>query len=94
MNFALQLGSGRMPGIAADPQALLRGATPQDNDSALKLLENEILAGDISPQTHAVIEKQMEDPQITRRRLDDPAKTPNYGAIAGLIMGSPEFQRR
>jgi uncharacterized protein (DUF1800 family) len=94
MNFALQLGSGRMPGIAADPQTLLRGATPQDNDSALKLLENEILAGDISPQTHAVIEKQMDDPQITRRRLDDPAKTPNYGAIAGLIMGSPEFQRR
>ncbi len=29
-----------------------------------------------------------------RRKLDDANKTPNYGAIAGLIMGSPEFQKR
>jgi uncharacterized protein (DUF1800 family) len=94
MNFALQLGSGRLPGISADPQAILRGATPQDNDSAVATLENVILSGDVSPQTHAVIQKQLDDPQITQRRLDDPAKTPNYGAIAGLIMGSPDFQKR
>jgi hypothetical protein len=36
----------------------------------------------------------LNDPQIAQRRLDDPAQKPNYGAIAGLIMGSPEFQRR
>ena len=94
MNFALQLGSGRLPGITADPQAILRGATPQNADAALTVLESSILAGDVSPQTHAVIQKQLDDPQITRRRLDDPAKAPNYGVIAGLIMGSPEFQRR
>jgi uncharacterized protein (DUF1800 family) len=94
MNFALQLGSGRLQGITADPQAILHGATPQDNDSALAVLENAILSGDVSPQTHAVIQKQLEDPKISQRKLDDPAKTPNYGAIAGLIMGSPEFQKR
>ena len=27
-------------------------------------------------------------------RMDDPARPPNLGAIAGLILGSPEFQRR
>jgi UDP-N-acetylmuramyl tripeptide synthase len=94
MNFALQLGSGRLPGITTDPQAILRGATPQDANAALAVMENSILAGDVSAQTHAVILKQLDDPQITQRRLDDPAKTPNYGAIAGLIMGSPEFQKR
>jgi len=26
--------------------------------------------------------------------MDDPARPPNLGAIAGLILGSPEFQRR
>jgi hypothetical protein len=36
----------------------------------------------------------LNDPEVTQRRLDDPGRTPNYGAIAGLIMGSPEFQRR
>lgn len=94
MNFALQLGTGRLPGVTADPQAILRGAAPQDANGALAAMENSILAGDISAQTHAVIEKQLDDPQISQRRLDDPQKAPNYGVIAGLIMGSPEFQRR
>src|SRR5205085_3493460 len=60
MNFAMALGSGRLPGITADPQAILRGtAPPQDADGALALLENAILAGDVSAQTHAVMEKQL-----------------------------------
>lgn len=94
MNFALQLGTGRLSGVTADPQAILHGAAPQDANGALAAMENSILAGDVSTQTHAVIEKQLDDPQISQRRLDDPQKTPNYGVIAGLIMGSPEFQRR
>ena len=94
MNFALTLVSGRLPGITTNPELLLHGATPQDSDSALAVLENEILSGDISAQTHAVLQKQLSDPQVLQRTLDDPKRVPNYGAIAGLIMGSPEFQRR
>jgi hypothetical protein len=41
-----------------------------------------------------VIVKQLNDPQVSQRKLDDAAAPPNYGAIAGLIMGSPDFQRR
>jgi uncharacterized protein (DUF1800 family) len=93
MNFALQLGSGRLPGSSLDPQTLVRGEQPADADAALAALEQGILAGDVSTQTHSVLEKQLNDPQISRRKLDDTGK-PNYGAIAGLIMGSPEFQRR
>ena len=93
MNFALQLGSGRLPGSSLDSQALIHGPAPADATAALAALEQGILAGDISPQTHAVLEKQLNDPQIAQRKLDDAGK-PNYGAIAGLIMGSPEFQRR
>jgi uncharacterized protein (DUF1800 family) len=94
MNFALQLGSGKLPGASLDPQALLHGQTPADADAALAELEQDILAGDVSPQTHAVMQKQLSDPQISQRKLDDAAAKPNYGAIAGLILGSPEFQRR
>jgi uncharacterized protein (DUF1800 family) len=94
MNFALQLGAGRLPGVTSNPQAILQGATPQDTSSALALMEQKILGGDLSGQTHAVIQKQLADPQVTQRKLDDPDPGPNYGAIAGLIMGSPEFQRR
>jgi uncharacterized protein (DUF1800 family) len=94
MNFALALGSGKLPGASLDPQALLRGPAPGDAEAALAILEQSILAGDVSPQTHAVMQKQLGDPQISQRKLDDTDKKPNYGAIAGLIMGSPEFQRR
>jgi uncharacterized protein (DUF1800 family) len=94
MNFALALGTGRLPGASLDPQTLLQGAKPADAESALADLERDLLAGDVSPQTHSVLLKQLGDPQVTRRRLDDPARPPNVGAIAGLIMGSPEFQRR
>lgn len=94
MNFALQLGTGRVPGTSLDAQALLPGTAPADADTALAALEAKILAGDVSAQTHAVMKKQLNDPQISQRKLDDPNQAPNIGAIAGLIMGSPEFQRR
>src|SRR6478752_5816759 len=94
MNFALQLASGKLPGTSLDPQALIPGPAPADSQAALAALEQSILAGDVSSQTHAVMQKQLGDPQISQRRLDDADKKPNYGAIAGLIMGSPEFQRR
>jgi uncharacterized protein (DUF1800 family) len=94
MNFALQLGSGKLQGTSLDPQVLIHGPAPVDAEAALSTLEQSILAGDVSPQTHAVMEKQLSDPQISQRKLDDTNKMPNYGAIAGLIMGSPEFQRR
>jgi uncharacterized protein (DUF1800 family) len=94
MNFALQLGTGKLPGTSLDAQALLPGGAPADPGSALSALEAMILAGDVSPQTHAVMEKQLNDPQISQRKLDDGNRVPNVGAIAGLILGSPEFQRR
>ncbi|MFL6390170.1 MAG: DUF1800 domain-containing protein [Terriglobales bacterium] len=94
MNFALQLASGKLPGTSLDPQALIPGPAPADSQAALTALEHSILAGDVSSQTHAVMQKQLGDPQISQRKLDDADKKPNYGAIAGLIMGSPEFQRR
>ena len=94
MNFALQLASGKLPGTSLDPQALIPGPAPADPQAALVSLEQSILAGDVSSQTHAVMQKQLGDPQISQRKLDDADKKPNYGAIAGLIMGSPEFQRR
>src|SRR5215472_1386857 len=94
MNFALQLATGKLPGTSVDAQALLHGAAAPDSGSALAVLENGLLAGDVSPQTHSVIVKQLNDPQVSQRKLDDAAAPPNYGAIAGLIMGSPDFQRR
>ncbi len=92
MNFALGLAGGKIRGVSVDPAQLAQGAT--DAPQALARLEGSLLGGDVSRQTHETISKQLEDPKITQRRLDDPARPPNVGAIEGLILGSPEFQRR
>jgi uncharacterized protein (DUF1800 family) len=98
MNFALGLAAGKMRGIKIDPAARPAAAgaseaTP-DAQQTLTILENSLLSGDISKQTHDTISKQLEDPKISQRRLDDPGRPPNVAAITGLILGSPEFQRR
>jgi len=95
MNFALALGAGRMPGVKFDPQTVLRGAPPPgQSDAALALFEDALLYGDLSRQTHDTIKKQLDDPKVSGRLLDDPQRAPNLGVIAGLLLGSPEFQRR
>ncbi len=94
MNLALAMGTGRLPGLKLEPATLLGSPPPPDAMQALALLENSLLSGDISKQTHETIEKQLNDPQVTGRRLDDSPRPVKAGVIAGLILGSPEFQRR
>ena len=94
MNFALALGNDKFKGVKANPAAVLGAQPPTDAHQTLTVFEQAYLDGAVSEQTHAAIVKQLDDPQITRRKLDDSARTPNAGAIAGLILGSPEFQKR
>jgi uncharacterized protein (DUF1800 family) len=95
MNFALALTAGKLKGIQVDSgQMLGAGASPADSQGMLAALENSLLAGNVSRQTHDTIAAQMSDPKISQRQLDDPARPPNTSAIAGLLLGSPEFQRR
>ena len=44
--------------------------------------------------TEERVAAQMNDPKVSQRRLDDPARPPNMSVIAGLLLGSPEFQKR
>jgi uncharacterized protein (DUF1800 family) len=97
MNFALGLAAGKIRGIKIDSAVgTAAGASEAmtDPQQTLATLEKSLLSDDISKQTHDTISKQLEDPKISRRRLDDPKRPPNLAAITGLILGSPEFQRR
>jgi uncharacterized protein (DUF1800 family) len=90
MNFALALTSGKVKGVQVDSDQ----AQNNDPQQSLATLENSLLAGDVSKQTHDVISARLQDSKISHRKLDDPARPPNTGLIAGLLLGSPEFQRR
>jgi uncharacterized protein (DUF1800 family) len=95
MNFALALAGDKLTGIQVDTDHIAGSTSPlNDPQQVLALLENSWLGGDVSKQTHDTISMQLDQPQVSQRRLDDGARPPNVGVIAGLILGSPEFQRR
>ena len=106
MNFALALTSGKIKGVKADA-APLAGNGPQATDATLTLstLENSLLAGGVSQQTHDSITGQIEAAgkngaqpkpgnKAGARKPADAARPPDVNTIAGLLLGSPEFQRR
>jgi uncharacterized protein (DUF1800 family) len=93
MNFSIALMSGKIKGVQIDSERLLQGAA-SDSQRALATLEISLLAGDVSRQTHDAIMKQLDSPQQQPRQSDKPGTTSNMAPIAGLILGSPEFQRR
>jgi hypothetical protein len=94
MNFAMALSNGKLKNVNVDPNSLAVAQAPADPPATLAILEKDLLGGDISQQTHDTIMKQLDDPQISQRRLDDKPGPGNAAAIAGLLLGSPEFQKR
>ncbi|HWC20620.1 MAG TPA: DUF1800 family protein, partial [Terriglobales bacterium] len=95
MNFGLALASGKLFGIEWDPSTNIHEAqVPSDPAGALANFENILLEGDVSKQTHATILNQLNDPEAAARNNVPAAQGTNLRLIAGLLLGSPEFQRR
>jgi uncharacterized protein (DUF1800 family) len=102
MNFALGMTSGKIRGVRMDAVQLAGGPPPPaDATMALSALEAKLLAGDVSKQTHDSIMAQIEAPS-KNKAPEAPAKSsqikpagpPDTSTIAGLLLGSPEFQKR
>jgi hypothetical protein len=106
MNFALALTSGKIKGVKVDA-ALLVGSSSASPDAAATLatLETSLVVGGVSQQTHDSIAAQIEaagkkgaqpkaDNKAGARKPVDAARPPDVSTIAGLLLGSPEFQRR
>ena len=95
MNFGLALATNKLPGTHFELAQLIDEAPGPDIDPyqvQLKL-EQTLLEGDVSKQTHQTIERHIVGPELTE--LAQNAKTPpNINVIAGLMLGSPEFQRK
>jgi len=103
MNFALALTAGKVRGVTVDSVQLSGEGAPasQHAAAALTTMEAKLLAGDVSKQTHDSIVAQLSAPQVgdeaprpgDKRKSEQP-KPPDVSTIAGLLLGSPEFQRR
>jgi uncharacterized protein (DUF1800 family) len=108
MNFALALTSGKIKGVKVDVAQLAGGnlpSAPPDSNLALSTLETSLLAGDVSKQTHDSITAQIDSAATSSaqpkqgnknapRKPADQPRSSDVNTIAGLLLGSPEFQRR
>ncbi len=94
MNFSLALTANRLRGAQVDMDSLLGNRPAADPDANLDRAIQVLLGGQVSEGTRETLEKQLNDPQILQATLGDPVKEVNSAMIAGLVLGSPEFQRR
>jgi uncharacterized protein (DUF1800 family) len=79
MNFGLALAQNRIAGVTVDASRL-----PEDPARIARA----VLLRDISPQTVSALESAVHQQQTTQKQPPSPA------LIAGLVIGSPDFQRR
>ena len=104
MNFALALTNGKIRGVKVDAVHLAKNsAQPADSTGALSVMETSLLAGDVSKQTHDSILAQIQQAEKNAPGMNqktdqgkptEPVRAADAGTIAGLLLGSPEFQRR
>jgi uncharacterized protein (DUF1800 family) len=103
LNFALALSANRVRGTRVEVRRAageVSGDMSQVMNHAIRLLLN----GDVSAQTRAVLDKQLREGVSVKGELDGerPAAAPaamssvdsEMAKVYGLVLGSPEFQRR
>lgn len=94
LNFAMALSNGKMPGTSVDVAGLFGEDAGADAEMALSRALQALLDDQESLATKDTLEQHLTDPLILQARLDDPVKHVNENLIAGLVLGTPEFQRR
>jgi uncharacterized protein (DUF1800 family) len=108
MNFALALTGGKIKTVKVDISQLAGNTSPNpqpDSNLALAALESTLLDGDVSKQTHDSIAAQIDAAAASGtqqkpenkpgvRKPVEAIRSPDVSTIAGLLLGSPEFQRR
>jgi uncharacterized protein (DUF1800 family) len=94
LNFVLALSGNRLPGTRVNLAQFSEGTTANNRDVVVKRLVQLILQNEVGDKTLAALRNAKEDSSgeeeqpLSGEGLFGPAK------IAGLLLGSPEFQRQ
>jgi uncharacterized protein (DUF1800 family) len=91
LNFALALAANRLPGTEIDLARLLKPEEAADPKRSVEALSRALTGGDLTADTRQTIEKRLENRTAS---ADDPSANTQLPLVAGLILGSPEFQRQ
>jgi uncharacterized protein (DUF1800 family) len=99
MNFGLAIAGGRIPGVTIDLLALNQGHEPESAQAALLVYGRIILPERNLDATVKRVTPELNDPNFSLRvgeASGDTVETkdPMLAQVVGIIIGSPEFQRR
>lgn len=108
INFATALSNAKLNGVRFDPAYLMMleivdsAELPKTTtvisgqhtglDLAMALIEDAVLAGDLSAKDEAIIRKQVEDPAVQRQMATSPVL--GLRLVTAFVLASPEFQQR
>jgi uncharacterized protein (DUF1800 family) len=91
LNFALALAGNRIPGVKGDVTGLIPAEAAADAESSVDALAVSLTGGDLTDQTRDTIKSHIVEWKAPER---DPSNNTQLSMVAGLILGSPEFQRQ
>jgi uncharacterized protein (DUF1800 family) len=92
LDFGLALAAGRLPGVHGHLLPFTPGRRRADPGPFVREVEQQLLGGPLTPETEKVVLEQLA-PE-TRAMPDGEVRPLDVRKLAGLILGSPEFQRR
>jgi len=91
LNFGLALAANKMPGVRSDVVALIPAGAAADADKSVDALAETITGGSLTDATRKLIRDRVVE---RKAPAEDPWDNTQVPMIAGLILGSPEFQRQ
>ncbi len=91
LNFALSLASNKLPGIRGDVVALVPAGQAADASHSVEALAQALTGGSLTQETRNIIKSRIGE---RKAPSEDPWDNTQLPTVAGLILGSPEFQRQ
>ena len=91
LNFALALASNKLPGIHGDIVALVPAKEAVDASHSVEALAQALTGGNLTAETRNTIKSRIVERKAPAENPWDNTQLPT---VAGLILGSPEFQRQ
>jgi uncharacterized protein (DUF1800 family) len=91
LNFALALASNKLPGVHGDIVSLIPAKEAADVSHSVEALAQALTGGNLSEETRSTIKSRIVE---RKAPAEDPWDNTQLPTVAGLILGSPEFQRQ
>jgi len=91
LNFALAVAAGRLAGTRVDLAQLRAYQSPSESQGQVSDVAEALTGSDLTPTTRTTIEERL---RTIGAPDDDPTADNRLPMVAGLILGSPEFQRQ